>query len=116
MEFLILHRAHQGSDFEGEWAWTPPAGARQPGETTEECARRELYEEAGLAAELRRADDGKSDWAIFYAEVAPQTEVVLHDREHDRYEWVSLKEALSRCRPDQVAHGIERAARAIGLV
>ena len=32
LEFLILHRAHKGVDFEGDWAWTPPAGARFPKE------------------------------------------------------------------------------------
>ena len=32
-EFLLLHRvAPGGPDYEGEWAWTPPAGARQPRE------------------------------------------------------------------------------------
>jgi hypothetical protein len=24
-EFLLLHRAHIGPDYEGEWAWTPPS-------------------------------------------------------------------------------------------
>ena len=32
LEVLVLHRAHRGPDFEGDWAWTPPSGARQPGE------------------------------------------------------------------------------------
>ncbi|MBA3330077.1 MAG: hypothetical protein H0T39_04240, partial [Actinobacteria bacterium] len=33
-EFLLLHRmAPGGAGFEGDWAWTPPSGARQPGET-----------------------------------------------------------------------------------
>lgn len=31
-EYLVLHRAHLGRDFAGDWAWTPPAGSRQPGE------------------------------------------------------------------------------------
>ena len=48
--------------------------------------------------------------------IPPESEVVLHDHEHDRFEWVSLSEALSRCRPELVAHGIERAAHAIGLI
>ena len=47
-EVLMLHRAHRGSDYEGEWAWTPPAGARLPGEPVDACARRELREETGL--------------------------------------------------------------------
>ena len=31
-EYLVLHRAHRGPDYEGDWAWTPPSGSRQPGE------------------------------------------------------------------------------------
>jgi len=38
---------------------------------------------------------------------------VLHDEEHDRFEWVSLADALQRCRPERVAEGIEIVARTI---
>ena len=31
-EWLVLHRAHHGRDYAGDWGWTPPAGARLPGE------------------------------------------------------------------------------------
>jgi ADP-ribose diphosphatase len=34
----------------GQWMWEIPAGCRNPGEDALECARRELGEEAGLAA------------------------------------------------------------------
>lgn len=52
-EFLLLHRlAPGGPGFEGEWAWTPPSGARQPGEEPDEAAARELLEEIGLALPL----------------------------------------------------------------
>lgn len=37
-EFLVLHRAHSGPDYEGDWAWTPPAVARQAGEEIDACA------------------------------------------------------------------------------
>lgn len=43
-ELLILHRAHNGADYEGDWAWTPPSGARAPSEGIIECARRDVIE------------------------------------------------------------------------
>lgn len=116
LEFLLLHRAHEGPDYEGDWAWTPPSGARQPGETVEDCAQRELYEEAGLRVQPLPAASETDDWAVFYAEVELDAPVTLHDEEHDRFEWVSFEEASTRCRPAKVAHGIECAARAIGLM
>lgn len=123
-EFLILHRAQLGPDFEGDWAWTPPSGARQPGETIEECARRELWEEAGLRVDARpltsaAAQDAVEDWAVFHAPVAVNVQVTLHDAEHDRYnryKWVSPAELLARCRPDVVREGIQRALRALGFM
>lgn len=54
--FLILHRAHRGPAYEGEWAWTPPSGARYPGEPVEQCAQRELAEETGLRLSLQRVE------------------------------------------------------------
>ncbi len=42
VEFLILHRAHSGPEFDGDWAWTPPSGARLPHEPILACAEREL--------------------------------------------------------------------------
>lgn len=34
----------------GGWLWECPAGTLNPGETPEQCARREIVEEAGVAA------------------------------------------------------------------
>jgi 8-oxo-dGTP pyrophosphatase MutT (NUDIX family) len=48
LEILVLHRAAEGPDFEGDWAWTAPARARFPAEPPGECAARELHEEAGI--------------------------------------------------------------------
>lgn len=98
LELLLLHRARHGPDYAGDWAWTPPAGCRLPGEGVDVCARRELYEEAGLHVPMRRLDDG-GDWAVYLAEADGDTEVTLHDPEHDRFEWVSAHEALRRVRP-----------------
>ncbi len=107
-EFLVLHRAERGLDYEGDWAWTPPSGARLPGEAIERCAERELFEEAGLSARLRALPSTNPEWATFEAEIAGDAEVALGDAEHDRYEWVSLVEALRRCLPAQVAEAFRK--------
>jgi 8-oxo-dGTP pyrophosphatase MutT (NUDIX family) len=81
-EYLILHRrAAAPSEFEGDWAWTPPAGSRQPGESRERFASRELLEETGLVLELVPTDLGTEDWLVYFAEEAADASVVL-DAEH----------------------------------
>jgi 8-oxo-dGTP pyrophosphatase MutT (NUDIX family) len=42
-----IWRLHNGPDYAGACAWTPPSGARLPGEPVEDCARRELRDETG---------------------------------------------------------------------
>ena len=111
-EFLVLHRlAPGGADYEGEWAWTPPAGARLPGEEPDEAARRELYEETGLALELVPAPAASvtEEVALYVAQAAPGDEIRL-DAEHDRFEWLALEAALERCLPPVVAQGLANAA------
>ena len=99
LEVLLLHRAHHGPEYEGDWAWTTPAGCRLPGEDVDACAARELFEEAGLTLAMRRFDDGE-EWARYLAEAPSDAVVTLHDPEHDRYVWVSTEEALRLGRPD----------------
>lgn len=108
LEFLILHRAHNGPDYAGEWAWTPPSGARYPGEDVESCARRELAEETGLALVVSPTAFGASEWIVYTAEAAPDTAVRLSP-EHDRFEWLDPVEAARRCQPDEVAEPLRRA-------
>ena len=105
LQFLILHRAHDGPDFSGDWAWTPPSGARLPNEPIESCAQRELLEETGLTIPVRATGYGMDSWAIYAAE-AGEADTVTLDAEHDRYAWVTLETALARCLPEIVGEGV----------
>jgi 8-oxo-dGTP pyrophosphatase MutT (NUDIX family) len=110
-EFLLLHRlAPGGANYEGEWAWTPPSGARQPGETPDAAAARELAEEVGLALPLMPLLDASAseDVALYVAQAPPDAEVLLDD-EHDVFLWLPLEEALPRCLPSVVAAGLGNA-------
>jgi SAM-dependent methyltransferase/8-oxo-dGTP pyrophosphatase MutT (NUDIX family) len=98
-EVLLLHRAHHGPDYAGEWAWTPPAGARLPGEPIEVCAQRELREETGLDLPLQPTECGSAEWPHYLAE-APGDAAIRLDVEHDRFEWAAADEAPLRCLPD----------------
>jgi 8-oxo-dGTP pyrophosphatase MutT (NUDIX family) len=108
LEVLILHRAHHGADFKGDspdqedWAWTPPSGARRPGEYVGFTAQRKLREETGLDLKLTLSEAGAADWRVFTAE-APAGAMVRLDAEHDRHAWVPLDQALLRCLPPRVA-------------
>ncbi|WP_405001301.1 NUDIX domain-containing protein [Geochorda subterranea] len=105
---LVLHRAEHGPEYEGDWAWTPPAGSRLVGEAVLSCARRELKEETGLQLALEATPCGTGEWAVFVAKASPEAEVVL-DAEHDRYEWLPATDAVKRCRPDAVSESLARA-------
>lgn len=115
---MLLHRNGAGADYEGDWAWTSPAGCRQPGESVYPAAVRELAEEAGISGRLPWAVDlsgrsgGGGSWAIFALDAETDTAVELVDPEHDRYEWLSAKQAMQRVRPTFVARAqIEKVSR-----
>jgi RimJ/RimL family protein N-acetyltransferase/8-oxo-dGTP pyrophosphatase MutT (NUDIX family) len=115
-EYLILHRAHHGPGYEGDWAWTPPSGCRQPGEAVLGAALRELAEESGIvaaAADLR-ALDLSGRWVRFGLDVTASTQARV-DPEHDRFDWVDPAEAIARCQPAAVADGIRLAESVIAV-
>jgi len=113
--FVLLHRAHHGPDWNGDWAWTPPAGARKPGEDVTACAIRELHEETGLRASPRPVVTEDADWAVFAVEIPWGTAVAADGTEHDRFEWVTFAEAQRRCRPAVLAASFTMACETSGF-
>jgi 8-oxo-dGTP pyrophosphatase MutT (NUDIX family) len=113
--YLLLHRAHRGADWDGDWAWTPPSGSRKPGEDVSACATRELFEEAGLRVPPRPVVTEDIGWAVFTIEVPWGTEVAADGAEHDRCEWVSFDEVLRRCRPVDVTDSFVTGCSAAGF-
>lgn len=110
---LLLHRAHHGPEYKGDWAWTPPSGARQPGEAVAACARRELTEETGLALVPILTAHGSQDWAVYQVEASHDADVTLLDVEHDRYEWLLHDVALERVAPERVRRDLASVIAAI---
>jgi 8-oxo-dGTP pyrophosphatase MutT (NUDIX family) len=103
LEVLLLHRSAFAESFVGDWAWTTPGGASDPGEPASATAARELFEETGLkltcnpvASRVAAAQPG-IDLDVFAAEAFADPSVRLSD-EHDRYEWVQPDD-LDRCQP-----------------
>jgi len=107
-DMLLLHRAHHGPDFDGDWAWTPPAGCRRPGEPILAGALREMAEEAGLDGIEITPIDLSVRWALFTAEVSQDTAVTLVDVEHDQFQWVRPAEAIAMCKPNAVSSCVRR--------
>ena len=102
--FLFLRRS--GSNSEGGF-WTTPGGKLEKGEAPQIAAQRELFEETGLRAKLEtihalgsyyaRKDSFDFRIHLFYVLWNTlATEILLNEREHDRFEWIASQEILSR--------------------
>ena len=82
--------------------WEPPAGRLQPGESFEEGAVRELYEETGILATPQRiiatwvgeATSGRRLASVTYAGRVGEGEIRLSE-EHLDHRWVTLGEWMS---------------------
>ncbi|WP_321913572.1 NUDIX domain-containing protein [Paraburkholderia sp. J11-2] len=83
---LFLRRGN-GGDHPGEWAF--PGGGIEDGETPEDAARRETFEEAGYEPhkliEIGQSDDGTVEFTTFFHECRP-FDVALSD-ESTEYLW-----------------------------
>jgi RimJ/RimL family protein N-acetyltransferase len=98
-----------GVEYEGDWAWTAPAGCRLPDESVYPAAIRELAEEAGITGhdvwpvDLCVPAEGGYTWSVFGLDVPVDQPIELVDPEHDRWSWLSANEAVQRVRPLKVA-------------
>ena len=106
-EYLLLHR--QSAEDRGDWAWTPPSGARLPSETIDQCAARELGEETGLATEPQATNCGTAGWPVYLVTVVGDVRITLSP-EHDRFVWATAEEAVTLYRPEQVSAPFRRIA------
>lgn len=111
-EYLLLHRAHHGPEYEGPWAWGPPSGARYPREDIDRCAARELFEETGITANPRAVEGIGGDWPV-YVHQAPAETAVHISAEHDKYRWLPFEEAAARIRPEIVRDAFSATAQAL---
>jgi 8-oxo-dGTP diphosphatase len=102
--------------------WEPPAGRLQPGESFEEGAVRELYEETGILVSPQRiiatwvgeAPSGRRLASVTYAGKSDGAGVRLSE-EHLDHRWVTLGEWMSL--PSWWSHeNIRRIARPVGAV
>ena len=105
--------------------WEPPAGRLQPGESLEEGAIRELYEETGMlvspgriiATWVGNAPSGRRLASITYAGRTSGGEVALSD-EHLDYRWVTLDEwmALPSWWNHQDIQGVAESVKAVAAL
>jgi lipoyl(octanoyl) transferase len=119
-EVLLLRRIPERGGF-----WQPITGRREPGESGEAAAQRELEEESGARLPVRSLTYRHSfafgdvvPPAIFEEEAFvadwPAEFEVRPGPEHDEAEWVSVDEALSRLRFAGLKRAIHRATSARG--
>ena len=88
-EVLLLKRSDMG-DMPGTWAF--PGGKLEDGETPEEAALRESYEETGLKPanleSIDSSDDGAVEYTTYLAKV-DKADPALND-EHTEFRWADL--------------------------
>jgi 8-oxo-dGTP diphosphatase len=95
VEVLVVHRPRYGD-------WTFPKGKREPGETDEECAIREVREETGLVCALgaelpstRYVDGLGRPKLVRYWSMRPLAGELRLVHEADEARWLSPAEAAT---------------------
>ena len=107
-EFLLTLRDERTEVYPGCWE-ASAGGSALAGETPEECARREMLEETGLAAEslqligITRKPRSRSFVYAWLAETDCAKDAVrLQEGETVDYKWADTKTFLGMCREEPV--------------
>ncbi len=109
-EVLLVHRPRYDD-------WSLPKGKREPGETDEECARREVLEETGLQVELgpelpevRYRDHKDRPKVVRYWVMRPVDPPgpFVPNEEVDEIRWCLLDEATVRLSYEHDRHLVAR--------
>ena len=107
-EFLLTLRDERKEVYPGCWE-ASAGGSALAGETPEECARREMLEETGLAAEslqpigiTRRAGSRSMVYAWLAETDCAKDAVRLQEGETVDYKWADTKTFLGMCREEPV--------------
>ena len=113
---LLLHTA-------GHWDF--PKGTMEPGETKEETAIRELYEETGLTADLDNRFEAISNYfythyqhgivpkTVYYFVGQTHNQDIVLSHEHTDYVWLPYDQALEKITHDRSKKILEEADRYI---
>ncbi len=98
---LMLHRVKKDEDIH-EGKWNGLGGKFEPGETPEECVRREVREEAGLRLENPQLRglltfpefDGAHDWYVFVFTAHQYSGELLEESREGRLAWIEDERLL----------------------
>jgi 8-oxo-dGTP pyrophosphatase MutT (NUDIX family) len=115
IEVLLVHRPKYDD-------WTFPKGKRDPGETDEDCARREVEEETGWSAQLDGElgdisyvdGHGRPKIVRYWAMTLGPGEFIAND-EVDEIAWLSVAEAEGRLSYPRDQAVLERFVEHAGL-